>query len=90
MKYQLLQQLILFNTARLDMRGPANAYFGFGFGNNDIAGTYAIVITENGNVYEYSLVSGFKSTNSTNITSDITIESNIFTSNIDNLEYGRN
>lgn len=61
------------NTVTLDMTGPASWYFGFGFGNDVMADTYAIIVTENGDVFEYILGNHFAGTD---VTNGITIESN--------------
>lgn len=36
------------NSVKITMNGPADAWFAFGFGNNKMEGTYAIVASENG------------------------------------------
>ena len=50
-----------------------------------MSGTYAIIVTQNGNIFEYILGNAAIGTN---VTSDITIiSSNILTSSVDNLTY---
>ena len=43
------------NLVYLRLIGPPGGWFAFGFGNNMMPGTYAIIIDENGNPFQYIL-----------------------------------
>ena len=74
------------NEVTLNMTGPAAWYYGFGFDSTKMLdNTYAIIVDENGNVFEYLLEEHARGSD---ITQSITVESErIFTNPDDELVY---